>query len=252
MLSYSQTSTEPFVLEAEGSSPIGIAKMIALIGIVPLVLGVLVMIGSDGEGEAAGLGIGLTMLGGVTSLVGLFRLGAEHAARFMVFTQPRKLSLLETDGRVRIEADRHMIAADKVQGIEVHRMVIPPTTQYGEPEDRFVVAIVTDQNLVELQMSSPSEAEHYAKVLSHRLDVPLSARERPLIPQVVGLGGAYLVLALFGIMGATFWSMMDSGDLLIGLGAVIAMVLLQYPVVRLTMVGTVRRWMRLTYGIVTQ
>lgn len=195
MLSYAQTSTEPFVLEAEGSSPTGVAKLLAIIGIAPLVIGVLVMIGSGGEGEAAGLGISLLMLGGVTSLVGLFRLGAEHAAR-------------------------------------------------------FIVAIVTRRNLVELQMSSPSDAEHYAKVLAHRLDVPVSGRDRPLLPQAIGLGGAYLILALFAIMGASFWSMMDSGDLLIGVAAVVAIVLLQYPVVRLTMVATVRRWMQRTYGIV--
>lgn len=251
MLSYSQTSTDPFVLEAEGGSPTAIAKLIALIGIAPLVIGVLVMIGSGGEGEAAGLGISLLILGGLTSLVGLFRLGAEHAARFIVVTQPRRLSLVETDGKLRIEADRHLIPGDTVKRIEVHRMVIPPSTEYGEPEARFIVAIVTRRNLVELQLSSPSDAEHYAKVLAHRLGVPLSGRDRPLLPQAVGLGGAYLILALFAIMGASFWSMMDSGDLLIGVGAVVAIVLLQYPVVRLTMVATVRRWMQRTYGIVT-
>lgn len=251
MLSYSQTGTDPFVIEAEGSSPTGIAKLLALIGIAPVLIGALVMFGSGGEGEAAGLGISLLMLGGVTSLVGLFRLGAEHSARFIVFTQPRRLSLIETGGKLRIEADRHLIPGDSVKRIEVHRMVIPPTTEYGEPEARFFVAIVTRRNLVELQMSSPSDAEHYAKVLAHRLDVPVSGRDRPMLPQAIGFGGMYLILALFAIMGASFWSMMDSGDLMIGVGAVVAIVLLQYPVVRLTMVATVRRWMQRTYGIKT-
>ena len=251
MLIYSQTSTDPFVLEANGSSPTGIAKLIAIFGLVPLVLGVYFMFAGDGEGEAAGLGLGLAVLGGATALVGLFRLGAEHAARFLVVTQPRRLALVETDSRVRVEADRHLIPGTQVVRIEIQRMVVPPAFAHQEPEDRFIVAIVTRRRLIELQLSSRSDAEHYAKVLSHRLDAPISARQRPLLPQAIGLGGAYLILALFGMMGLAFWSLMDSGNPLIGIASLVGLVALQYPIVRLTMVSTVRRWMRLTYGIVT-
>ncbi|MEM6994459.1 MAG: hypothetical protein AAF721_28345 [Myxococcota bacterium] len=249
MLSYEQTSTEPFVLAAQGSSPVGIARLIAIVGVAMLALGLL-FIAADGDAaEGTLVGVGLMVLGGTTALAGLFRLGAEHAARFMVLTQPRTLCVIKTDGPLRVEADRRLILASDVERIEVQRTTVPPAFSYNQPEDRYFVAVVADSGLVEMQLDSASEATHFAKVIAHRLGVSVSGRDRPMLPQAVGLGGAYLILALFAMVGLAFWSLTDLGSALVAAIAVAGLASLQYPIALMTTRGTVRRWLAQTYGV---
>ncbi len=161
--------------------PSGIARLIALSGAAPALLGIKLLIGSGGEGEVFAGGITLIVVGGLTT--------------------------------------------------------------------RDYVGIVADHLLVELQLSARSDAQHYAQVLGHRLDVPVNARRRPLLQAGIGWGGAYFLLALLGIMGLGFWAMIDSGGPALGLALTVLVVALQYPIARLTMRPAVRRWIRSTYAV---
>lgn len=249
MPSYAQTSSEPFRLEADGDSPMGIARSIAIVGAVPLVLGLLFAFAGDGEGEAMLLGLGLVVLGGLTALVGAFRVAAEQAARFVVVTQPRVLTVVEQGEAVRVHADKHVIDGASIRRVEIQRMVIPPAHAHSQPEERYFVALVTDHLLVELQMSALSDADHYAKTLGHRVGVEITARDRPMLPQTIGLAGAYLVLCVLGIPALAFWAMAAQTHSLVALTTIAGLVALQYPIGRATMRPTVRRWAQLEYGV---
>ena len=249
MLSYSQTGSDPFRLEADNNSPMGVARLITIVGAVPLVLGLLFAFAGDGEGEAMLFGLGLVVLGGVTALVGAFRVAAEQAARFLVVTQPRVLTVVEAGEAVRVEADKHVIDGASIRRVEIQRMVIPPAHEHSQPEERFFVALVTDHLLVELQMSSLADADHYAKTLGHRIGVEITARDRPLLPQTVGLAGAYLILCVLGIPALAFWAMVAPSQSLMALAAIAGLVALQYPIGRIAMRPTVRRWAQLEYGV---
>lgn len=247
---YERTREDPIQIERTGSSPIILVVLFVVLGLGISVASMLAFPAAEQlEGDAGAFAFIGALLGGIFALLGVFIGGQRVAQAGYLIGQPGRVALEQGPSGLDVVVDRRHLAAEQLRRVAVQQ--VPG----GEGPDRFMIGLVFEFGVVELNLADGALAMELGQGLAAQL-----ARPAPQLRHRSAFDGSYawgplgaILLALLGQVGVVIGMVLAGPASLVEVGPFVAAELaltgLVYGVSLASGKRTTLAYLRAEYGV---